>query len=259
MSTVYPIILVHGIAVKDFKKFKAFGRIERNLKAQGFCVYTAKTDGFGTIEHNAETLKAEILNILKAEGAEKVNIIAHSKGGLDSKCMITQMDMGGKVASLTTLCTPHKGSKIADNILKLPKFIVKFLAFWINFWYKIFGDKKPDSLTVCKQLKTVTDDDISSVSGIDGVYCQSYSTTLRRSCDDFLMGIPLIFSRKFEGSQSDGLVAPASAKFAEYRGDCIDDSISHSEIIGYSASKKKRKKVYDFYIELCNLLASLGF
>ena len=259
MSTAYPIILVHGIAVKDFKKFKAFGRIERNLRAQGFCVYTAKTDGFGTIEHNAETLKIEILNILKTEGAEKVNIIAHSKGGLDSKYMITQLDMGEKVASLTTLCTPHKGSKIADNILKLPKFMIKFLAFWINFWYKIFGDKKPDALTVCKQLKTVTDDEIAAVNGIDGVYCQSYSTTLRRSRDDFLMGIPLIFSRKFEGGQSDGLVAPASAEFAEYRGDCIDDSVSHSEIIGYSANKKKRKKVYVFYIELCNLLASLGF
>ena len=56
MKTKYPIILVHGIVVKDFKKFKAFGKIEKILKNEGFIVYTATTDGFGTIENNAIVL-----------------------------------------------------------------------------------------------------------------------------------------------------------------------------------------------------------
>ena len=51
MKTKYPIILVHGIVVKDFKKFKAFGKIEKILKDEGFIVYTATTDGFGTIKY----------------------------------------------------------------------------------------------------------------------------------------------------------------------------------------------------------------
>lgn len=258
MSTLYPIVLVHGIAIKDFKKIKAFGRIERVLKEAGYCVYTAKTDGFGTIEHNAQKLKEEILQILSTTGAQKVNIIAHSKGGLDSRHMIKQLEMENCVASLTTLCTPHKGSKIADSILKLPKFMVRFLAFWINFWYKLFGDEKPDSLTVCKQLQTVTNEEMEAVEGFSGIYCQSYSTTLKRSRDDFLMGIPLIFSRKFENDSSDGLVSAQSSRFANYRGDCIDGSVSHSEIIGYSASKKKRRKVYAFYISICEDLAAMG-
>lgn len=259
MSTLYPIILVHGIAVKDFKKFKAFGRIERVLRQQGYCVYTAKTDGFGTIEHNAEKLKEEIKKILNEYNVQKVNIIAHSKGGLDARYMIKELGMANCVASLTTLCTPHKGSKIADSILKLPKFMVRFLAFWINFWYKLFGDKKPDSLAVCKQLQTISDEEAAEVKGFEGVYCQSYSTTLKRSRDDFLMGIPLIFSRKFEQDRSDGLVSAKSAEFANYQGDCIEDSVSHTEIIGYSASKSKRKKVYAFYISLCASLSELGF
>ncbi len=31
-STRYPIVLVHGIVLKDIRFFKAFGRIEKELK-----------------------------------------------------------------------------------------------------------------------------------------------------------------------------------------------------------------------------------
>ena len=64
MNSRYPFILVHGVMLKDFKFLRAFGRIEKNLNEAGFKVYTAQTDGFGTIENNAEQLKKEILEIL---------------------------------------------------------------------------------------------------------------------------------------------------------------------------------------------------
>ena len=50
MKTKYPIILVHGIVLKDWSFFKAFGRIEKVLKEEGYTVYTSNTDGFGTIK-----------------------------------------------------------------------------------------------------------------------------------------------------------------------------------------------------------------
>ena len=63
MKNKYPIILVHGIIVKDFKIFKAFGKIEKSLKDAGYYVETSATDGFGTIENNAEQLKKQILRL----------------------------------------------------------------------------------------------------------------------------------------------------------------------------------------------------
>ncbi|MBQ2471525.1 MAG: hypothetical protein II508_02910, partial [Acholeplasmatales bacterium] len=157
MKTKYPIILVHGIAIKDLFFIKSFGKIDRHLKDEGYKVYKSNIDGFGTVENNAAILKEEILKILEDEKTTKVNIIAHSKGGLDAKYMIEKLGMEDYVQSLTTLCTPHKGSPVASSILKLPKWMLKFIAFWINFWYRIFGDKKPDSLTVCKELALVDD------------------------------------------------------------------------------------------------------
>ena len=79
-----------------------------NLEKEGYKVYVADTDGFGSVENNAEQLKSFIERVLSETGAEKVNIIAHSKGGLDAKYMITKLYMEDKIASLTTLCTPHK-------------------------------------------------------------------------------------------------------------------------------------------------------
>ena len=139
--TKYPIILVHGIAIRDSKILRAFGKIEKRLSDAGFSVYTASTDAFGTIENNAEQLKGIILGILDGTGCEKINIIAHSKGGLDSKHMIARLGMSDKVASLTTLSTPHKGSPVATKIWALPRWIKRCLAFFINTFYRIIGER----------------------------------------------------------------------------------------------------------------------
>jgi triacylglycerol lipase len=259
VKTKYPIILVHGIVIKDWKFIKSFGNIKKVLNQAGFDVETSKTDGFGTIENNAKQLKNQIEEMLVKYNIDKVNIIAHSKGGLDSKYMIKELGMENHIASLTTLCTPHKGSKIADKLLSLPKWIVKILEFWINFIYKIFKDENPNCLEVAKQLKSIDKIEDETQNFSDIVYCQSYSTTLKRSRDDFIMGIPFQFSKRLENDKSDGMVSNNSAIFADYKGDCLDESVSHSEIIGYSLSKKKRKRIEEFYIRLCNEIADYGY
>ncbi len=258
MTTRYPVVLAHGIILKDVKFFKAFGRIEKTLKRRGFTVYTAKTDGFGTIENNAEQLKKHIVNILQTEHAEKVNIIAHSKGGLDAIYMINQLGMNQKVASLTTLCTPHGGSPVASSIMRLPKPVKRFVAFWINFWYRIFGDNHPDALTVCKQLQSAPEG-MKPQSVPETIYCQSFSATLERSRDDFVMGIPLAFYRRLGNDACDGVVSVSSAAFGTYRGNCTNDSLSHSQIVDFMAGKKKKEKIYAFYVGLCEELAEMGF
>lgn len=259
MATKYPIVLAHGIMLKELKTIKAFGRIEKILKAQGYAVYTAKTDGVGKIETNAQQLKECVDEILRAENAEKVNIIAHSKGGLDTRYMIDRLGMSDKIASVTFLCTPHKGSQIATKLYNLPKYIRNFIGFWMNFWYRFFGDKHPDVIEACRQLCFSPEGVLEKIDDYDGIFMQSYSTTLEKSTDDFVMGIPLIFSRKFESNFSDGVVCVESTKFGEYKGHCVEDSVSHTEIVDFMVKKKKREKIYAFYIGLCKDLADMGY
>jgi triacylglycerol lipase len=261
MATKYPIILVHGIMLKDLGAIRAFGKIESVLQQEGHAVFTADHDGLGSIENNAEQLKEYIQGVLSATGAEKVNLIAHSKGGLDSLYMIEKLDMRERIASLTFLSTPHRGSIIADKLYTLPHIIRGTIAFFMNFWYRIFGDKHPDALEVCRQLRT-SDKNVHNLEHIaahDGVYMQSYSTTIQRGRDDFLMGIPFIISRYFENLPTDGMVSAESSKYANYRGNCTNIPVSHSEIVDFMARKSKKEKIYGFYTELCRELSEMGF
>ena len=345
--TRYPVILVHGIILKDGHFFKSFGNIERSLKKNGYAVFTAPTDGFGTIENNAAQLKAYVEKILGEEHAEKVNLIAHSKGGLDSICMIKQYGMEDKVASLTTISTPHLGSPIASYILNCPEWILKIIASNIDLCYSILGDINPNSLEVCKQLKQRDkaefidfsekvycqsyssicmikqygmEDKVASLTTIstphlgspiasyilncpewilkiiasnidlcysilgdinpnslevckqlkqrdkaefidfsEKVYCQSYSTTLKSEDDDIIMGIPYYFSKQLEKKDTDGLVSVDSSKFENYRGNCEEDSISHSEIVGLTINQGKKERIVRFYLQMLSELAEMGF
>ena len=61
----------------------------------------------------------QVDEVLAETGAQKVNIIAHSMGGVDSRYLISTLGYGDRVASLTTISSPHRGSGIADIALNL--------------------------------------------------------------------------------------------------------------------------------------------
>ena len=74
------------------------------------------------------------------------------------------------------------------------------------------------------------------------------------------MAVPLLFSRYLEkGTVTDGLVPRDSAMFGTYRGDCVDGSVSHTEVVDFMVRDSKRDKIYAFYSSLCEELARAGF
>ena len=256
--TKYPVVLVHGIAIREYKHVKAFGKIGATLNDAGCDTYTAGTDAFGSIENNAEQLKRIILEVCEKSGLDKVNIIAHSKGGLDTKYMLAELDMADRVASFTTLCTPHRGSVIATHIWRLPMFVKKYLAFFINGFYKLVGDKNPDSLKVCEQLKSNdASDETDSYS--EKVYCQSYSTKIQKGSDCLLMAVPMTIYNVTDGAENDGMVSEDSAKFLNYRGECLDEAVSHTQIVDFFAKRSHRRRILSFYVDLCRELGEMGY
>lgn len=123
----WPVVLVHGmggfdvIRIEVFKRFpirvEYFKGIADLLRRHGVPdVHTALVPSTGSIEARAETLKAFIEEHI-APG-ERCHLIVHSMGGLDSRHYITHLGGAERVASLTTLGTPHRGSPIADVALE---------------------------------------------------------------------------------------------------------------------------------------------
>jgi triacylglycerol lipase len=112
-----PILLVHGllgydrIQIAGWKVADYFPGIPEALAAAGNRVLVARLSPTGGVAQRAAQLKAFLDR--EAPG-EPVHILAHSMGGLDARYMTSRLDMAGRVLSLTTIGTPHRGSVFAD-------------------------------------------------------------------------------------------------------------------------------------------------
>ena len=73
------------------------------------------------VKARAATLRGEVERVLADSNMDKVHIIGHSMGGLDARHMLydgRQDQFESKIASVTTIGTPHWGSSFADYVLE---------------------------------------------------------------------------------------------------------------------------------------------
>jgi len=100
-----------------------FKGIRTMLKAHGYTVYHSRVGWASDVTTRSEALKQNLRQIQDKTGAKKVNIIAHSMGGLDVRHMLFNDRDKGRihkhVASLITISTPHEGTPFADWLLGL--------------------------------------------------------------------------------------------------------------------------------------------
>jgi triacylglycerol lipase len=112
-----PIVLVHGLL--GYSQLKVcgwtiasyFSNIPELLSASGNRVLVAQMSPTGGVAERAAQLK---LFLDREAPGQPVHLFAHSMGGLDARYMISRLDMAGRVLTLTTLGTPHRGTAFAD-------------------------------------------------------------------------------------------------------------------------------------------------
>lgn len=105
-SNRLPILIIHGYG-EDSRILNSW----RNwLGANNFSkVYpiTFSDDRCGSVAEHAAELSSKVNGILQNTGSEKVNMVAHSKGGLDARWHIASG--GAEVANLIMIGTPNSG------------------------------------------------------------------------------------------------------------------------------------------------------
>ncbi len=109
----YPVVLAHGIL--GFDKLSVgnaayFRGVEPRLSRHGTRVYAFKVRPVASIAARAEDLVRAVNEL----DAKRVNIIAHSMGGLDARYAVAKLGLHKRVASITTVGTPHRGTPLAD-------------------------------------------------------------------------------------------------------------------------------------------------
>ena len=264
----YPILLVHGMGFRDNKLIGYWGRIPKTLEEMGCDVHFGYQDSNADIETNGKHLEQRIHQILMETGAEKVNIIAHSKGGLDCRYAISTLGVGDKVASLTTISTPHHGSKTVDLLMRLPDPLVRFAGFCTDCWFRLLGDTKPSSYKVFHAFTTDVAKKFNAENpDYDGVFYQSYAFVMKYPFSDMFMWLPNLVVGIIEG-ENDGLLTPDAVKWGTFKGvnrGIGRRGISHCDEIDMRRSpfsKKTGEGISDIltvYIEIVSELAKYGF
>lgn len=269
-KTKYPLLLVHGMGFRDHKLLNYWGRIPSRLEAHGAQVFYGWQDSVGSTEQNAKTVLKNLDRALELSGAEKVNIIAHSKGGLEARLIAGKMGQAHKIASISTINTPHNGSLTVDALMKLPHLLVRFAGACTSLWMRILGDRTPDAYACFNEFTTAHAERFNTENPVpQDVLCQSFAFKMKSAASDLTMLIPYLVVKHFDG-ESDGLLNVRAVKWADFRGVYTSSGrrgISHPDQVDIRRMRFTRKPpqndheisdICDFYLRLVSELREKG-
>lgn len=115
-KTKYPVVLVHGLFGFDslLGAMDYWHGIPSELRSGGATVYVASVSQAHFSEVRGEQLIAQLDTLRAVTGKPKFNLIGHSHGGPTIRYVASvRPDL---VASITSIGSPHTGSKVADAI-----------------------------------------------------------------------------------------------------------------------------------------------
>lgn len=233
--------------------------VKNDLEDIGCTVLVAKVPPFASIENRASILDKFIKQSLPDLREQhhvppnepvKINLIAHSMGGLDCRFLINKLKKYPideyKVVSLTTISTPHRGTSAADFALDYsPKSLIRSYfpsVYQLSTSYaKIFNDEVKNDSTV-KYF--------------------SYAAELKPNpTSAFLITWKIVYDKE---GPNDGLISVKSAKWGEFMG--VLHNVDHADLINWMGLVKKAQLVVGapsfnpkwFYLDVVDNLAKHG-
>jgi triacylglycerol lipase len=110
-----PVVLVHGLFGFDRigvpgAKLHYFRGITSHLATLGCHAHAVRLPAWASVPERARALVDKI----DALPHDRVDIVAHSLGGLDARYALAKLGLAKKVRALVTVGTPHRGTPLAD-------------------------------------------------------------------------------------------------------------------------------------------------
>ncbi|KAJ9099887.1 hypothetical protein QFC21_003892 [Naganishia friedmannii] len=220
-----PLVFCHGLLGFDYLgpsslpplQISHWRGIREVLEANGCEVMITRVPATSSTKIRSEILMAAIEE--RYPGRE-VNLIGHSMGGIDGRYMISKLKPEKfKVASLTTISTPHRGSPFADYVIdniigraNLPSWLslldsLKLPNGGDGTAFEALGSKSMESFN-----EECPDDPNVKYFSWGACFEPGYLDTFRWSHS-------IIYAAE---GPNDGLVSVQSAKHGEYQGTLAD-------------------------------------
>ncbi|MGH9974307.1 MAG: esterase/lipase family protein, partial [Nitrososphaeraceae archaeon] len=107
-----PVLLIHGYA-STASVWEEWQDILRNEGINSTAVTFEHDDRCGDSQSHAQELDEFIQELKRENNADKINIVAHSKGGLDARVYLENDPSNDDIANLIMIGTPNQGSPLA--------------------------------------------------------------------------------------------------------------------------------------------------
>lgn len=117
-----PVVILHGLGATYYEDLNV---LQAYLAGQGYCTF-AETYGaypgfpyVGGVQHVAEgaaQIKDQILRVLAATGAAKVDIVGHSEGGFQSLYVTKTQGIADRIDSVVAIAPPTHGTTFGNLV-----------------------------------------------------------------------------------------------------------------------------------------------
>lgn len=238
----YPVVLAHGLlGFDDIRIGRArheyFRGVSARLERAGCVVHRCRVAKTASVAVRA----AELAAFVRELPARRVNLVAHSMGGLDARYAVSRLGLAGKVASLTTVGTPHGGTPLADlgaNLGRAARVFSALERFGVDV--EAFHDLTSPRMAAFNR-------DVPDARGV--MYASVVGAPPRRSEVTPIL-LPSWVWLSGEG-ENDGMVPAASQRWGDV---VFEIGADHFAQIGWS----RRFDAAEFYAELLRELRGRG-
>jgi triacylglycerol lipase len=283
----YPIVLAYGFAgFDDIGPIDYFYQIPPLLQADGHDVFVATgVDAFNDSYTRGAELLSYVQTVLAQTGAAKVNLVAHSQGGLDARWVAHAFPEG--IAAVVTIATPHQGTAVADAAVTGvggPAVLATL--------ENLFGASSPDGgevspgfLAAIQQMTSAGaaqfNQDIPNAPGVSyySIAGRSNFQLAQQACQavepgfisnwdafvdptgaEFVLTEPILAGNPLDPTPNDGLIAVPSAHWGTFLG-CVpaDHFEEIGQLLGQPAGIGNPFSYKDFYRGLADWLVDQGY
>ncbi|HKK44163.1 MAG TPA: alpha/beta fold hydrolase [Balneolaceae bacterium] len=257
----HPVLLCHGYgAIASLVKPSPLYDVALLLRSHNVLTYAPNIVPYAKIETRAKSWVKLINELTENIPGGKVNVIAHSMGGLDIRYALSNLYIAEHVASLTTISTPHHGTSLAELTLKTPEAIRDKLADFLDWMGdRIYPHTKSDSVASASQLTRtyVTEVFNPQTPNIPDVPYYSYSAAVGKGTSQPIRVITRYQNRHIFDQEglNDGMVSVESSKWGEH----IETSpLSHLEQMNMRIKDDRKIMFEEFWLGVIKMLESKG-
>lgn len=257
----YPVLLCHGYgAIASLVKPSPLYDVSLLLRSHNVLAYAPNIVPYATIETRAKGWVKLINQLTENAPGKKINVVAHSMGGLDMRYALSKLNAADQVASFTTISTPHRGTSLAELTLKTPEAIRDKLADFLDWMGNhIYPQTQSNSVESAAQLtrQYVSNVFNPQMPDVDDIPYYSYSSAVGKGTDEPIRVITRYQNNYIfeEEGPNDGMVSVKSAKWGEH---IKTSNLSHLEQMNLRLKDDRRAMFEEFWFDVVKMLEEKG-